>query len=124
MIFSTQTQFDCTIIFFFFALIVAILFKFFYTIFLIKYRKIFTKNIFFCVFYSFFCIFFIFLLNFFNFGKFSLLLSLVYCSGFLFVLKVVNKTFVIFENLWYNTIKKTKHKTKEKFNIDEISNKS
>ena len=69
---------------------------------------------------------FVFLLNFFNLGKFSLLLLLVYACGFAWSLKVVKKTFVIFENLWYNTIKKnkSKRKTKEKFNADEISNKS
>ena len=126
MIFSTQNQLNCAIIFLFFALIAGLVFNFIQTILLIKYKKIFIKNIFYCVFYAFFCIFFIFLLNFFNFGKFSLLLLLVFLMGFNWALKLVKKTFVIFENMWYNTIKKIKqkHKTKEKFNTDEISSKS
>lgn len=126
MIFSTQNQINYFAIFLLFGLLIGLFFKLFNLLFLIKFKKIFQKNIFFSVFYSFFCVFFAFLLIFFNFGKFSFTLFLSYLLGFLWALKVLKKSFDVFENLWYNTIKKinSKHKSKEELTPNEISIKS
>lgn len=116
MIFSTQNQINCFIIFLFCGILIGLFFKLINLLFLIKFKKIFQKNIFFGVFYLFFCVFFIFLLIFFNFGKFSFTLLSSYLFGFWWTLKLVKKSFDVFENLWYNTINKikTKGRTKHK----------
>ena len=70
----------------------------------------------------FFSVFFVIFLNLFNYGIFSLTLLLFYILGFYWIVRATNKTVVIFENKWYNTIKNLKHSNKGK-KKNEISSK-
>lgn len=104
MIFSTQHQLNCVLIFIFFGIISGLIYSFFCVLFLKKYQKKLIKLLFLSIIYSFFSIFFIFLINFFNFGKFSLTLFLSHLTGFSTTVLLLRKLVVIFEKLWYNKI--------------------
>jgi len=119
MIFSTQHQLNCLILFVFFGLLIGIIYCLFQIIFLKKYQKKLIKCIFFSVFCSIFCIFYVFLINFFNFGKFSIVLFFTYGFGFFWINKLCKNLVVIFENKWYTIINKIKTKIKASFKTKE-----
>lgn len=126
MIFSTQNQLTCILIFIFFGITLGLFFSLCKIIFLEKYQKKLIKTIFLTLFYCNFVTFFIFLLNFFNYGKQSLSLICSYLLGFVLINHLLKKSVVIFQNLWYNILKKTfckKSKKEQKIN-NEISNES
>ena len=105
MIFSTQNQLNCFILFIFCGFIAGIIFNVFSFLFLKKYQKIFQKIIFDGIFYAFFSIFYVFLINFFNFGKISLVLIFGYVMGFIWAIKVLSKLVVFFSDKCYNHFK-------------------
>lgn len=104
MIFQTQNQLNCFLIFIFCGIIIGLISQIYFLFFLINFQKKPTKIIFFTFFYSFFYIFYVFLLNIFNFGKFSLSLFFAYVIGFLWIKFILSKLVVILEKKWYNTI--------------------
>ena len=104
MIFSTQNQLICILIFVFFGIIFNIITIPYLIFFANKFYKKSIKIINFIIFYAFFSIFFIILINFFNFGKFSLALFTSYLVGFVWIKKLLLKTVVILEKRWYNKI--------------------
>ncbi len=106
MIFSTQNQFNCFLIFIFFGIILGVLFSIQNILFLRKNEKFIKKIILDCIFYMFFSIFFIILINFFNFGKFSLTLLLAFILGFETSKRLLLKTVVFLQNKWYNVVNK------------------
>ena len=116
MIFQTQNQLNCMLIFIFAGTFIA----FISTFFLFNFRKKIIKMLIYCVFYSFFCVFFIFLLNFYNFGKFSLTLLFSYLIGFIWMKFITRKLVVIFQNKCYNLFKrfnKKRNLQKENLNV-------
>ena len=104
MIFATQNQIYCFLIFIFFGLIFALIAQFFNVLFLINYQKIFVKIVFDSIFYGFFSIFLVFLLNIFNFGKFTPTLIFACLLGFGWMKKLTQNLVALFENKWYNFI--------------------
>lgn len=133
MIFSTQPQLNCVLIFIFFGIITGLILSILSIIFLKSHQKKLLKLIFLTSFYAFFSVLFVFLLNFFNFGKFSIVLLLAYLCGFKAINFQLDKLVVIFEKSWYNKISKifnqlfsrlNKRKIKEQKKTNEISSKS
>ena len=126
MIFSTNHQLNCFLILIFFGLIIGFIYSILIIMFLKNYQKKFIKLIFFSIFFTFLNIFFVFLINFFNYGKFSTTLLLGYVGGFILIKTLLNKSVVILENMWYNTIKKrvtkliSHFKTKDKKHENSI----
>ena len=132
MIFSTQSQLNCVLIFVFAGMLIGILANIIFAIFLKNYQKYAIKLTFSTIFYAFFSVFYIFILNIFNYGNFSIVLLLSYLAGFQFTNWQLKKLVVIFEKAWYNKLNKiytnlksklNKRKTKER-KINEISSKS
>ncbi len=130
MIFSTQSQLNCLLIFLFCGFICGIILSVLNIIFLKNYQKKLIKTLFDSVFCVFFCIFFIILLNFFNFGKFSIVLFLSFYLGKFWIQTLNKNLVVIFENSWYNKIKNIANQISSRFrkrntkDKNEISNKS
>lgn len=126
MIFQTQNQLNCLLIFIFFGTCTGILFILYQTFFLLKFQKKFKKIIFYTIFYSFFNIFYIFLLIYFNFGEFSLVLYFSFLFGFNIIKNVLRNSFVIFEKRWYNILNKfsLNLKSKKETKTNEVSKKS
>lgn len=117
MIFSTNNQLNCFLIFSFFGILTGLIFNFFFVIFLKKYQKNIKKIIFDAIFCLFFCIFYIFLINIFNLGIFSISLLVAFSAGLFFSKKATRNLVVFLENKWYNTIKrKTKNEEHNKQN--------
>ncbi len=112
MIFITNNQLNCFLVFLFFGLICGIAYQFFCVLFLKKYQKNIIKTIFDGIFCAFFCIFYIFLINIFNFGKFPLALALAFLLGFLWIKKLLCNLVVFLQNKWYNCIKRIKNHEK------------
>ena len=112
MIFVTNNQFNCFLLFLFFGIICGLIYQFFCVVFLKKYQKIFVKTIFDGIFCTFFCIFYVFLINFYNFGKFPLALLVAFVVGFLWIKKLLFKSVVFFQNKWYTCIKRLKKNEK------------
>lgn len=110
MIFQTQNQINCLLIFVFCGIISALFLNILKCIFFINYQKNIKKIILNVVFYSFFNIFFIFLLNFFNFGKFSFVLLSFFYSSFLVTKKLTRKSVVLIEKKCYNIFNNLKLK--------------
>ena len=104
MIFATQNQIYCFLIFIFVGLIFGLIAQILNIIFLKNYQKIFVKIIFDSIFYGFFSIFLVFLLNIFNFGKFTLTLIFACLIGFLWIKKLSQNLVALFENKWYTFI--------------------
>ena len=123
MIFQTQHQFNCLIIFLFAGLIFGVIFTIFFCLINLKNQKKLTKIIFDSVFYLIFGVFFIFFINFFNFGKFSLTLLFAYIIGFKWIKILIQKSVVIFFDKCYTKIKSRKH-LKETIKQNEYSKKS
>ena len=117
MIFSTFNQLNCFLLFLYFGIILGLISKIFFILFLNKFQKIIIKNIIFAIFYTFFSIFFVFLINFYNLGQFSYALILAYILGFLWF-NFLSKNLVVFlENKWYTIIRKLKQRVfKRKLN--------
>lgn len=133
MIFSTQTQLNCLLIFIFFGIITGIISSILNIIFLKNYQKKLINYLFDSVFCAIFCIFFVILLNFYNFGKFSIILLCAFYGGKIWMNHTLKNLVVILENSWYNKIKKDfkhmlsifkKTSTKDKAQKDEITSKS
>ena len=117
MIFSTNNQLNCFLIFLFLGILTGLIFNFFFVVFLKKHQKNIKKIIFDTIFCLFFYVFYIFLINIFNLGIFSLSLLSAFSIGFFFEKKVSFNLVVFLENKWYNTIKrKTKHEEQHKPN--------
>jgi len=116
MIFSTNHQVNCFLIFVF----LGIIFSIFYNCINILFFKNFTKNykkiIKNSVFYSIFSIFFVILLNFFNFGLFSISLLLATFAGYVWTNLTIKKLVVFLQTLWYNKLTKDKIKYARKKN--------
>lgn len=117
MIFLTQNQFVCFLIFLFFGILSYIIISLFSLIFLKKFQKYFINSLFNMIFCAFFIIFFEFLLIIFNFGIFSFTLLFSFFVGHLWSKKLFEKLFVFLENKWYNIINtnKTNRKNKSEF---------
>lgn len=106
MIYFTTNQANCFLIFLFFGIISGIILNVFSIIFLKKFINLIKKHIFNCIFTIFFGILFIFLLTIFNFGIFSFSLLFAFLLGLTFPKFAFKKTFVFFENKWYNIFNK------------------
>ena len=126
MIFQTQNQLNCFLIFIFFGIILGIIFNFYNLIFLKNYQKKLTILILNTIFYAFFYIFFVILINFLNFGHFSTTLFFSYILGFITSKRLSFNLVVIFEKKWYTIIKLLfkKQQNKRKPNSNEQSKKS
>ena len=109
MIFLTNNQLNCFLVFLFFGIICGIIYQLFCIIFLKKYQKNIIKSVFNGIFCTFFCIFYIFLINFFNFGKFPLALILAFLVGFFWIEKLLRNLVVFLQNKWYTCIKRRKN---------------
>ena len=120
MIFQTQNQLNCFLIFVFAGVIIGIFSQFYFLFFLINFKKNITKTIFLTLFYIVFCLFFIFLLFFLNFGKFSLVLFLGFILGFGWIKNTFKKSFVILEKRWYTKTNQMFLKLKSKFKKGRI----
>ena len=94
MIFQTQNQVNCILIFLFFGFLVEIIREIFFVLFFEKYQKKLIKIIINTIFYAFFNTFFIILLNFFNCGKFSITLYFSFVVGS-FTLKYLTQNLVV-----------------------------
>lgn len=106
MIFSTQNQVYCFLIFLFFGIVLGFIYSIYKTIFLLNFQKIISKNIFFTIFYAIFIVFFNILINFFNFGKTHIALLIVYILGFSLIKRLLKNLLVFLENKWYTIINK------------------
>lgn len=127
MIFQTQPQLNCVLIFAFFGIIIGIISNCFSIIFFKKHQKNYQKTLYNIIFYGFFSVFLIFLINLFNFGKFSFALICTYILNFLWITTLTNKLVVILEKKWYTTFNSLLNKHKLKPNTkeqNEISSKS
>lgn len=105
MIFQTQNQLNNSLIFIFFGFIVGLFSIVYYLIIFKKTSKKLTKSIINCIFYLIFSIFFVFLIIFFNFGKFSLVLFLLYLTSFLYTKHTFSNSVVLLKKLCYNKVK-------------------
>ena len=130
MIFQTQNQLNCVFIFIFFGIIVGLISIFYFLFFLEKYQKNLIKILINTVFYAFFSVFFAILINYFNFGKFSIVLFVLYSIGYVWIRILSGKLVVFLQNLWYNKIInyvlniKSKFKRKGKLKTNGKSKKS
>lgn len=106
MIFSTQNQLNCILIFIFCGIIIGLISSFYFLFFVNIFYKKLIKLINLTIFYIFFSVFFIILLNFLNFGEFSFSLLSSYILGFIWVKKLLRKSLVILEKKWYTMINK------------------
>jgi len=113
MIFSTQNQLDCFLIFLFFGILFGFILSLFDLIFFRKNEKIIIKNITNCIFSAIFLIFFTILLNIFNFGKFSLTLLFSISFGLLAFKRLVSNLVVFLQNKCYNVFKSKPRRTKK-----------
>lgn len=104
MIFQTQNQINCVLIFVFFGLIIGLISIIYFLLFLKNFQKITLKTIINTFFYAFFCIFYVFLINIFNFGKFSSTLFLSYFFSFVIFKRITCKSVGILEKKWYTII--------------------
>lgn len=116
MIFSTQNQMNCFLIFVFLGINFYLFYSFFAIIFSINFGKILKKIIFDSIFYAFFAIIFIIFLILFNFGCFSLSLIFAVLIGSFWSKLTFQKSVVFFKNLCYN-IKNKKKRGKENANL-------
>lgn len=116
MIFATNNQLNCFILFIFFGLILGGIFQLLSIIFFKKYQKNWEKIVFESIFYTFFCIFFVILSNIFNFGLFSFALVLAYLIGFIWTNKLSAKLVGKIQNKWYNFLKGKAKNEKERKN--------
>ena len=114
MIFSTFNQLNCFLLFLYFGIILGLISKIFFILFLNKFQKIIIKNIIFAIFFTFFSIFFVFLINYFNFGQYNYALIFSYLLGYFYFLYISKNLFAFLENKWYNTITKLKLFRKKK----------
>ena len=105
MIFSTQNQLDCFLIFLFCGIIFGLFLLIFNILFFRKNTKILIKNITNCIFSAIFLILFAILLNFFNFGKFSISLLLSFFLGYLWFIWLSSNLVVFLKNKCYNVFK-------------------
>lgn len=128
MIFKTNLQLNCFLIFLFFGIIIGFISNCYDLIFLKNYQKKLKKIVFDCIFYVFFSIFYVFLINYFNFGHYSIALILSYIFGFWIAKTLLRKTVVILQSKWYNKIniliKSKKIKKQRKTKKHETSNKN
>ena len=105
MIFLTNNQLNCFLLFLFFGILIGIIFQLIFVIILKKYKKIWQNIIIDTVFCTIFLIIFDFLLNFYNFGKLSLTLILAYLLGYFWICKLTKKTVDKCNKLWYTMLK-------------------
>lgn len=112
MIFQTQNQINCLLIFIFFGIISGLISILFFLIFTIKNQKKLIKLLFESIFYSFLGVFFVFLINFLNFGHFSPTLLIGYILGYLWIKRLMQKSVVILETKWYTKVSKIYNKLK------------
>ncbi len=130
MIFSTQNQLNCLLIFVLGGIILGFISNVFSVLFAINFQKKYIKSLFLSIFYAFLSIFFVFLINFFNFGKFSLTLLIFFLLAYLWAKTLFKKTLVILERKWYNVCKQKHEFLKKRFikqhkkGLNELSKKS
>ena len=127
MIFQTQNQLNCLLIFIYFGIICGLVSIFYNLLFLQKYQKKLIKTTINTIFHSFFSIFFAILIFFYNLGNFSFVLFCSFVLGFILIQTLSQKSVVILEKKWYtiinNLITNLKNK-KNKGKVNEQSKKS
>lgn len=112
MIFITNNQLNCFLLFLFFGIVAGFLYQIFCVIFLKNYQKIYLKSIFNGIFCIFFGIFYVILINFYNFGKYPLALLAAFLVGFFWIKKLMFNLVVFLQNKWYNCVKRLKKNEK------------
>lgn len=114
MIYTTQNQLNCLLIFLFLGFIFGIFFHIYNLIFAVNFQKKLLKTLFLSIFYSFFSIFFIILINFFNLGQVSIVLIITYILGFIWAKNIFSNLVVYLEKKWYNKLTKILQNKKRK----------
>lgn len=114
MIFATNLQLNCFILFIFFGVILGFIFNLFFVLFLKNNSKLIKNIILNTIFCTFFCVFFVILLNLFNFGKLSLSLILAYLLGYFWVKKLTRNLVDKLSKKWYTLLQRRKKNEKPK----------
>ncbi len=117
MIFATNNQLNCFILFLFFGILIGIIFQLIFIIIFKKNKKIWKNIIIDTIFCTIFLIVFDFLLNFYNFGKFSFVLIFAYLFGYFWIKKLSKKIVDKCAKVCYN-------KRKGKVNDEELKPKN
>lgn len=108
MIFQTNNQLNCFLIFIFLGFVFGLIFNVINILILNNFQKKLIKTIKNTLFFTLFSCFYIIFINIFNIGEFSLTLTLGYLLGFFWLVLSTKKSVVFLQEKWYNIFNKFK----------------